>query len=69
MEIKEKIIEKHKDDKEHLELRDELNFDWLAFYNAMEQKFIKKQNKIKIDVCMQVRFKFDDFINYILKNA
>ena len=52
-----------------VELRDELNFDWLAFYNEMEQKFIKKQNKIKIDVCMQVRFKFDDFINYILKNA
>lgn len=49
---------------EKLEVANETNFDWLGFAKQHIGKQIYK-NEAKIDVSDQVRFQFDEFIDYM----
>lgn len=39
------------------------NFDWLGFYDSLQDKCHK--NRIKIDIYDQVNYRFDEFVNYV----
>jgi len=45
----------------------ETDFDWVAFYEECEKKFVNRDG-IKIDVFTQLDFKFDEFVDYIWEN-
>ena len=47
-----------------LDVTDDKDFDWLNFYEKMEQKYTKHRDSIKIDVYEQVNYKFQDFVDY-----
>mgnify|MGYP003180072099 CR=1 FL=1 len=51
-------------DNEKIEVTNETNFDWLGFAKQHIGKQIYK-NETKIDVSDQVRFQFDEFIDYM----
>lgn len=51
-------------DNEKIEVTNETNFDWLGFAKQHISKQIYK-NEAKIDVSNQVRFQFDEFVDYM----
>lgn len=51
-------------DNEKIEVTNETNFDWLGFAKQHIGKQIYK-NEAKIDVSDQVRFQFDEFVDYV----
>lgn len=48
-----------------LDVTDRQDFDWNGFYSAMEKKFMKYENGIKIDVYEQVMFRWEEFLDYV----
>ena len=48
-----------------LDVTDDANFNWIGFYNKMIEKYIRRDEPIKIDVYEQVTFRWDDFVDYI----
>ena len=52
-----------------LDVTDETDFDWLLFHDKMIEKYINKDNGVKIDVYDQVRFCWCDFVNYCWNNG
>lgn len=49
---------------EKIEVTDEKDFDWISFAKQHISKQIYK-NEAKIDVSDQVRFQFDEFVDYV----
>lgn len=49
---------------EKIEVTDEKDFDWISFAKQHINKQIYK-NEAKIDVSNQVRFQFDEFVDYV----
>ena len=52
-----------------LDVTDETDFDWLLFHDKMIEKYINKDNGVKIDVYDQIRFCWCDFVNYCWNNG
>jgi len=51
-----------------LDVTNDKDFDWLRFHGKMIEKYINKDNGVKIDVYEQVRFYWDDFVQYCWDN-
>lgn len=49
---------------EKIEVTDEKDFDWISFAKQHISKQIYK-NEAKIDIYDQVRFQFDEFVDYV----
>ena len=49
---------------EILEVTDDQNFDWKGFYEKMDQRYRKFEDSIKFDVNDQVRYSFENFVDY-----
>lgn len=52
----------------HLDVTDNKDFNWTSFYEQMKKKCISSDDGIKIDVYNQIRFHFDEFIDYCWNN-
>ena len=51
-----------------LDVTDNKDFDWLGFYDYMNDRYKNKDGKIKIDVYDQVRYRWDEFVDYCWNN-
>lgn len=51
-----------------LDVTNNEDFDWVGFYNTMVEKYINKNDSVKIDVYEQVRYKWDEFVDYCWGN-
>lgn len=52
----------------HLNVTDNKDFNWTSFYEQMKNRYISSDGEIKIDVYDQIRFRFDEFIDYCWNN-
>ena len=47
-----------------LDVTDDVDFNWNGFYEKMEQRYRKFEDSIKFDVKDQIKFRFEQFIDY-----
>ena len=49
---------------EILDVTNDSNFDWNGFYEKMDQRYRKFEDSIKFDVNDQVKYGFENFVDY-----